>query len=63
MALETAGQDGEGRRSVSEREPRLPAGSWDDDDERRLEAEVRLEILGDLAHEPLERQLADEELG
>jgi hypothetical protein len=55
MALETAGQDGEGRRSVSEREPRLPAGSWDDDDERRLEAEVRLEILGDLAHEPLER--------
>jgi hypothetical protein len=29
----------------------------------RLEAEVRLELLGDLAHEALERQLADEELG
>jgi hypothetical protein len=32
-------------------------------DGRRLEAEVRLEVLGDLTDEPLERQLADEELG
>jgi hypothetical protein len=30
---------------------------------RRLEAEVRLEVLGDLANQTLERQLADEELG
>ena len=28
-----------------------------------LEAQVRLEVLGDLAHEALEGQLADEELG
>ena len=28
-----------------------------------LEAEVRLEVLGDLADEALERQLADQELG
>jgi len=30
---------------------------------RRLEAEVGLEVLGNLADETLERQLADEELG
>ncbi len=29
----------------------------------RLEAQVRLEVLGDFAHQPLEGQLADEELG
>ena len=29
----------------------------------RLEAEVGLEVLGDLADEALERELADEELG
>ena len=28
-----------------------------------LEAEVRLEVLGDLPHEALERQLADQQLG
>ncbi len=28
----------------------------------RLEAEVRLEVLGDFTHEALERQLADEQL-
>ena len=29
----------------------------------RLEAEVRLEVLGDFTDETLERELADEELG
>merc|ERR1719164_197518 len=33
------------------------------EDRRALEAQVRLEVLRDLAHEALERQLADEELG
>lgn len=28
-----------------------------------LEAQIRLEVLGDLAHQPLEGQLADEQLG
>jgi len=32
-------------------------------DGRRLEAEVRLEVLGDLADETLEGELSDEELG
>jgi histone H3 len=32
-------------------------------DGRRLEAEVRLEVLGDLTNKTLEWQLADEELG
>merc|ERR1719408_128324 len=32
------------------------------EDRGRLEAKVRLEVLRDLAHEALERQLADEEL-
>lgn len=32
-------------------------------DGRRLESEVRLEVLGDLTHKTLEGQLADEELG
>src|ERR1700722_7660280 len=32
-------------------------------DGRRLEAEVRLEVLGNLADETLEGELADEELG
>ena len=32
-------------------------------DGRRLEAEVGLEVLGDLAHETLEGELADQELG
>lgn len=32
-------------------------------DGRRLEAEVRLEVLGDLTDETLEGELADEELG
>ena len=32
-------------------------------DGRRLEPEVGLEVLGDLPHEALERQLADQELG
>ena len=31
-------------------------------DSRRLESEVRLEVLGNLPHQALERQLADEEL-
>ena len=29
----------------------------------RLEAQVRLEVLGNLTHQPLEGQLADEQLG
>ena len=33
------------------------------DDGRRLEAEVRLEVLRDLADQALERQLADQQLG
>jgi hypothetical protein len=32
-------------------------------DGRRLEAQIRLEVLGNLADETLEGQLADEELG
>jgi hypothetical protein len=32
-------------------------------DGRRLEAEIRLEVLGDLTDETLEGQLADQELG
>ena len=32
-------------------------------DGRRLEAEVGLEVLGDLTHQPLERQLPDQQLG
>jgi len=32
-------------------------------DGRRLEAEVRLEVLGDLTNQTLEGELADEELG
>jgi len=32
-------------------------------DGRALEAQIRLEVLSDLTHEPLEGQLADEELG
>jgi hypothetical protein len=32
-------------------------------DGRRLEAEIRLEVLGDLTDETLEGELADEELG
>ena len=32
-------------------------------DSRRLEAEVGLEVLGNLTHKTLEGQLADEELG
>jgi len=31
-------------------------------DGRALEAEVSLEVLGDLAHEALERELADQKL-
>ena len=31
-------------------------------DGRRLEAQVGLEVLGDLAHQALERQLADQQL-
>jgi histone H3 len=31
-------------------------------DGRRLEAEIRLEVLGDLTNETLERELSDEEL-
>ena len=37
-------------------------GLLESHDGRGLEAEVRLEVLGDLAHEALERQLAQEEL-
>ncbi|CAH0379471.1 unnamed protein product, partial [Pelagomonas calceolata] len=37
-------------------------GLLEREDGRRLEAEVRLEVLRDLAHEALERQLAHEEL-
>ena len=33
------------------------------DDGRRLEAQVGLEVLGDLADEALERELADQQLG
>ena len=32
-------------------------------DSRRLEAQVRLEVLGDLTNETLEGELSDEELG
>jgi len=34
----------------------------DSKDGRRLEAQVRLEVLGDLAHQPLEGELTDQEL-
>jgi hypothetical protein len=33
------------------------------EDGRGLETEVRLEVLGDLTHQALERKLAEEELG
>jgi len=38
-------------------------GLLEGEDGRRLEAEVRLEVLGDLTDEALEGGLADEELG
>ena len=38
-------------------------GLLEGDDRRRLEAEVRLEVLRDLADEALEGQLADQQLG
>ena len=39
------------------------AGLLQGHDGRRLEAQVGLEVLGDLADEALERQLADQQLG
>jgi len=39
------------------------AGLLEGHDGGRLEAQVGLEVLGDLAHETLEGQLADEQLG
>ena len=39
------------------------AGLLEGKNGRLLESKVVLEILGDLADEPLERELADEELG
>ncbi|EJK66750.1 hypothetical protein THAOC_12298, partial [Thalassiosira oceanica] len=38
-------------------------GLLEGEDGRSLEAEVALEVLGDLADEALERELADEEVG
>lgn len=38
-------------------------GLLESTDGRRLEAEVRLEVLGDLTNKALEGQLADEKLG
>jgi hypothetical protein len=39
------------------------AGLLESKDGRRLEAQVGLEVLSNLTHKTLERQLADEELG
>ena len=39
------------------------AGLLESHDSRGLEPEVSLEVLGDLSHQTLERQLADEQLG
>ncbi|KAK7803281.1 hypothetical protein U0070_011462, partial [Myodes glareolus] len=39
------------------------AGFLQRHDGRALEAQVGLEVLRDLAHQPLERQLADQQLG
>jgi histone H3 len=38
-------------------------GLLESTDGRGLEAEIRLEVLGDLTNKTLERQLADEKLG
>jgi hypothetical protein len=57
------GVDGSQVGVLEERDEVGLGGLLEGHDGRRLEAEVRLEVLGDLTDEPLERQLADEELG
>jgi hypothetical protein len=56
------GVDGGEVRVLEEGDEVRLGGLLERHDSGRLEAEVRLEVLRDLAHEPLERQLADEQL-
>ena len=48
------------QRFVSSKRPGRLGGLLEREDGGALEAEVRLEVLRDLAHEALERQLAHE---
>ena len=60
---DTLGVDG-GQVGVLEERDEVGLGSLlERHDGRRLEAEVGLEVLGNLANETLEGELADEELG
>jgi hypothetical protein len=56
------GVDGGEVRVLEEGDEVRLGGLLERHDGGRLEAEVGLEVLRDLAHEPLERQLADEQL-
>ena len=60
---DTLGVDGAEVGVLEERDEVSLNGLLESADGRRLEAEVRLEVLGDLTNQTLEGELADEELG
>jgi histone H3 len=60
---DTLGVDGAEVGVLKERDEVGFDGLLESADGRRLEAEVALEVLGDLADEALEGELADQELG
>ena len=60
---DTLGVDGAQVGVLKEADQVSLGGFLQSHDGRRLEAEVGLEILGDLTHQALERQLPDEQLG
>jgi hypothetical protein len=60
---DTLGVDGAEVGVLEERDEVSLNGLLESADGRRLEAEIRLEVLGDLTDETLEGQLADQELG
>lgn len=59
----TLGMDGTQVGVLEETDEVSLAGLLQSHDSGSLESEVGLEVLSDLTHEPLEGQLADEELG
>jgi hypothetical protein len=60
---DTLGVDGAQGRVLEEADQVGPRGLLEGDDGGRLEAQVGLEVLGDLTDQALERELADQELG
>jgi hypothetical protein len=60
---DTLGVDGAQVRVLEQSDEVSLAGLLQSHDGRALEAQVGLEVLGDLADEALERQLADQQLG